>query len=61
MACPKCGLPDDGPDARAELSSERCLPLDSSVASDIPGGRRPFDLQASQRTGIRAGRQDKGL
>lgn len=55
VAFPKCRLPDDEPDARAGLSSERCLPLDSSVASDTPGARRPFDLQ-SQRTGVTAGR-----
>lgn len=58
MACPKCGLPGDEPGARAGLSSERCLPLDSSVASDILGGTRPSDLQRSQRTGIRAGKGD---
>lgn len=51
MSFPKCRLPDDEPDAGAGLSSERCLPLDSSVASDTPGARRPFDLQ-SQRTGV---------
>jgi hypothetical protein len=38
-------IPDDEPDARARLSSERCLPLDPFVALDIPDGRRPFDLQ----------------
>lgn len=46
MAHPRCGLPDDEPGARAGQSSERCLPLDSSVASDILGGRRPSDLQS---------------
>lgn len=45
MACPQVLIPDGEPDARARLSSERCLPLDPFVASDIPDGRRPFDLQ----------------
>lgn len=43
-ACPQVGLPDGEPGAKAGLSSERRLPRDSSVASDIQGGRRPFDL-----------------
>lgn len=45
VACTQVLIPDGEPDARARLSSERCLPLDPFVASDIPGGRRPFDLQ----------------
>lgn len=45
MACTQVLIPDGEPDARARPSSERCLPLDPFVASDIPGGRRPFDLQ----------------
>lgn len=45
VACPQVLIPDGEPDARARLSSERCLPLDPFVASDIPDGRRPFDLQ----------------
>ena len=46
-ACPQVGLPDGEPGAKAGLSSERRLPRDSSVASDIQGGRRPFDLHTS--------------
>lgn len=46
-ACPQVGLPDGEPGAKAGLSSERRLPQDSSVASDIQGGRRPFDLHTS--------------
>lgn len=45
MAWSQMLIPDDEPDARARLSSERCLPLDPFVALDIPDGRRPFDLQ----------------
>lgn len=45
VACPQVLIPDGEPDARARPSSERCLPLDPFVASDIPDGRRPFDLQ----------------
>lgn len=45
VACPQVLIPDGEPDARARLSSERCLPLDPFVASDIPDGRRPSDLQ----------------
>lgn len=45
MAWAQILIPDDEPDARARLSSERCLPLDLFVALDIPDGRRPFDLQ----------------
>ena len=47
VACLQVGLPDGEPGAKAGLSSERRLPRDSSVASDIQGGRRPFDLHTS--------------